>query len=125
METMAYIFGFFGFLAFCCMSSLQSRIKKMENKFEEHFASAKGTPSYEERMALLKVIRGYVGKKVTLEFQGEEFDNDLVNAEVRKGSCTILDADRDWVLVNVSYDKVNKDKLIRLKEISRIKGIEG
>lgn len=124
METIGFIFGIFGLLAFCEVSTLQHRVKKLEKAFEEHFASAKGSPSYEERMALLKLIKSYVGKKVILEFQSEEFDFYEVRTSSGKGSCTILDADKDWVLVNLNYGKVNKDKLIRLKEISRIKGIE-
>jgi hypothetical protein len=36
------------------------------------------------------------------------------------GSNTILDADRDWILVHTETPKGSKDKLIRMESIQRI-----
>ena len=119
MEYVSYAMAIFGFIAFCSMGSLTSRIRKLEKQM----GSIQGSPVHEDKMSLMKVMKGYIGKNVELEFSGEDIDSDLVSVMMRKGSCIIEDVDKDWVKVHVTYDKTDKVKLIRLQEISGVKGI--
>jgi hypothetical protein len=119
MEYVLYAMAIFGFIAFCSMGSLASRISKLEKQL----GSIQGSPAHEEKLSLMKVMRDYIGKKVELEFRGEDCDMDLVNATMRKGACIVEDVDKDWVRVHITYDKTDKVKLIRLQEISGVKGI--
>ncbi|MBQ1850096.1 MAG: hypothetical protein II139_06980 [Lachnospiraceae bacterium] len=119
MEYALWAMAIFGFVAFCSIGTLTSRIRKLE----QQMANLEGSPAHEEKLSLMKVMRDYVGKKVELEFKGEQMDMDLTNAKFRKGSCIIEDADKDWVRVHVTYDKTDKVKLIRLQEISGVKGM--
>jgi len=119
MEYVSYAMAIFGFIAFCSMGSLTSRIRKLEKQM----GSIQGSPVHEDKMSLMKVMKGYIGKNVELEFSGEDIDSDLVSVMMRKGSCIIEDVDKDWVKVHVTYDKTDKVKLIRLQEISSVKGM--
>ena len=91
--------------------------------WKSKWAASRGSPVHEDKMSLMKVMKGYIGKNVELEFSGEDIDSDLVSVTMRKGSCIIEDVDKDWVKVHVTYDKTDKVKLIRLQEISSVKGI--
>lgn len=117
MEYVIWPFAIMGFVAFCSMGGLNTRIAKLERQL----ATVNGSQFHEEKISLMKVLQGYIGKNVVLEMRGERTDLDLVNATVRKGSCIVLDVDRDWVLIRVAYDKTEKEKLFRLSEISGVK----
>ena len=123
MEYVSYAMAIFGFIAFCSMGSLTSRIRKLEKQMGSIQGRIQGSPVHEDKMSLMKVMKGYIGKNVELEFSGEDIDSDLVSVMMRKGSCIIEDVDKDWVKVHVTYDKTDKVKLIRLQEISSVKGI--
>ena len=117
MEYVIWPLAILGFVAFCSMGSLTSRIKKLE----QQLSSMEGTSAHAERLSLVKLLQEYVGKNVEIEFKDEENDMDIANAVMRKGTCTIRAADGDWVHVHITYGKVDKEKLIRVSEISGIK----
>jgi hypothetical protein len=119
MEYLLWILAILGFVAFCSIGGLTARIRKLE----QQMGSMQGSPVHEEKLSLMKVMREYIGKKVELEFRGDECDLDLINVPVRKGSCIVEDVDKDWVRVHITYDRTDKVKLIRLQAISGVKGI--
>ena len=118
MEYAAFVFGIFGLFAFLESSSLKNRVKALEDQL----AGIEGTTAFEDRLALLEIIRSLIGQKVRMDFKSECEDVDVVMyGNTRHGSNTILDADEEWVLVRVEKPKETKEKLIRL---SSIKGIQ-
>ena len=54
MEYAGFVFGIFGLLAYIQLSSLKKRVAALE----EELAGIAGTPSFEERSALLDAVEG-------------------------------------------------------------------
>ena len=118
MEYAAFVFGIFGLFAYLEASSLKKRIKALE----EQLAGIEGTASFEDRLALLEIVRSFIGQKVRIDLKEDCEDVDVVMyGNTKHGSNTILDADEDWVLVRIERPKETKEKLIRL---SSIRGIQ-
>ena len=116
MEYVIWTFAFLGFIGFCGMESLSSRVRKLENQL----GSMNGSPAHVEKMALKSILEDYIGKTVKLEFRGEQYDMDLMSPGSK---CTVLAVDEEWVLVKISTKKKETEKLFRLQQISGIKGI--
>lgn len=116
MEYAIWPFAILGFIAFCSMEGLRSRIRKLEDQL----GSIKGSPVHIEKMALKSVLEDYIGKNVEMEFRGEQYDMDLMGPGSK---CTVLAVDEEWVLVKISTKKKETEKLFRLQQISGIKGI--
>ena len=118
MEYAAFVFGIFGLFAFLESSSLKNRVKALEDQL----AGIEGTTAFEDRLALLEIIRSLIGQKVRIDLKEDCEDVDVVMyGNTKHGSNTILDADEDWVLVRIESAKGTKEKLIRL---SSIRGIQ-
>ena len=88
---------------------------------EKELASIAGTPSFEERSALLDAVESYIGKQVVLDLKEDCEDADIMMyGNSKHGSNTILDADGDWILVRIDSAKGSKEKLIRAGSVQRI-----
>ena len=121
METVAFVFGIFGLLAFLQISSLKRKVEKIEDQLSK----LSGTSYHEGRTALGKIAHDNIGKRVALEFAEGHEDIDIASyGNTKYGSNTILDADDEWMLVHVDTPKGSKDKLIRLGSVERISLLE-
>ncbi len=117
MEYVGFVFGIFGLLAYVQLSSLKKKVIALE----EELAGIAGTPSFEERRALLDAVEAYIGKQVILELKEDCQDVDIVMyGNSKHGTNTILDADDDWILVRIDSAKGSKEKLIRAGSVQRI-----
>jgi hypothetical protein len=117
MEYIGIVFGIFGLVAYVELSSLKKRVAALEKEL----AGIEGTPSFEERKALLDAVHGYIGKPVILELEEGCEDVDIaMYGNSKHGTNTILDADDDWILVRIDSAKGSKEKLIRAGSVQRI-----
>ena len=117
MEYVAFVFGIFGFFAYLQASSLKRRL----DRIEQQLARTSGTDYYDERSALLKAARAYIGQQVGIELKEDHEDTDIaMYGNTKHGSNTLLDVDEDWLMVRVAGPKGEKDKLIRIESVQRI-----
>ena len=117
MDTVSFCFGIFGFLAFCYVIPLQSRISKLEKQL----SLVKGTTYYEEKKSLSEAISAYIGKSVRIDMKEEEPDADIINyGNTKHGKNVIIDADDEWVLVEITSAKGTKERLLRISSIKRV-----
>ena len=117
MEYLGFIFGVFGLLAYAELFSLKKKVSALEKEL----AGIAGTPSFEERRALLDAVESYIGNQVVLDLKEDCEDADIMMyGNSKHGSNTILDADDDWILVRIDSAKGSKEKLIRAGSVQRI-----
>ncbi len=121
MEYLGFIFGTFGLFAYIELSSLKKKVTALEKEL----ACIAGTPSFEERRALLDAVESYIGKQVVLDLKEDCEDADIMMyGNSKHGTNTILDADGDWILVRIDSAKGSKEKLIRAGSVQRISLID-
>ena len=117
METFGYIgfvFGLFGFIAFCSQSGLKKRIKRLEDAL----AQTKGTSFAISKESLAKIASDYVGQRVKISFKEDCWDSDVITyGNTKRGKNVILDADENWILVEVTTPKNTLQKIFRLDSI--------
>ena len=119
MEALTYlgfVFGLMGFLAFCSQSDLKRRIKRLEHEL----ASTKGSSYAVARESLAKLASQNIGKTVKISFKEDCWDSDVMVYGNTKGKNTILDADDNWILVEISTPKKTIEKLFRIDSIDGI-----
>ena len=117
MEYLGIIFGIFGLAAYAELASLKKKVTALEKEL----SGIAGTPSFEERRALLDAVESYIGKQVVLDLKEDCEDADIMMyGNSKHGSNTILDADDDWILVRIDSAKGSKEKLIRAGSVQRI-----
>jgi hypothetical protein len=117
MEYIGLVFGIFGLVAFVQLSSLEKKVKVLE----EELAGIAGTSLFEERRALRNAVEAYIGKQVNLDLKEDYGDVDIaMYGNSKHGTNTILDADDDWLLVRIDSAKGSKEKLIRAGSVQRI-----
>ena len=116
MQYAAFVFGIFGLFAYLEVSSLKKRIDDLE----EQMRSTPGTQYAEAKESFVRVARQYIGRAVTLEMKEDELDQDVMMCWMKKGTCTLIDMDDDWMLVKTEYGKTVKTKLIRTRSVERI-----
>lgn len=117
MEYLGIIFGIFGLLAYAELAFLKKKVTALEKEL----AGIAGTPSFEERRALLDAVEAYIGKQVVLDLKEDCADADIMMyGNSKHGSNTILDADSDWILVRIDSAKGSKEKLIRAGSVQRV-----
>ena len=117
MEYLGFIFGIFGLFAYIELASLKKKVTALEKEL----SGIAGTPSFEERRALLDAVESYIGKQVVLDLKEDCADADIMMyGNSNHGSNTILDADDDWLLVRIDSAKGSKEKLIRAGSVQRI-----
>ena len=120
MQYVGWVFGFFGFLAFLQLSEL-SGLKSRVSELERQLTDMKGTSFHEDRQALLKAAKNYIGQQIVLDLREDHEDVDvMMYGNTKHGSVTVLDADDQWMLVRVGTPKGDKEKLIRMESVSRI-----
>lgn len=120
METMGiigFVFGVFGLMAYLSLSPLKRKVEALESAL----ARMEGTTYHEDRESLYRVARNCIGKNVNIDLKEDYQDVDIVMyGNTKHGSNTIVDADRDWMQVEVSGPKGTKTKLIRLESVKKI-----
>ncbi|MBR4471244.1 MAG: hypothetical protein IKS54_08060 [Erysipelotrichaceae bacterium] len=117
MEYLGFIFGIFGLYAYLQVSSLKNRISDLERELTK----MKGTSYHEDRTALVKSVREYIGQKVNIDLKEDHEDVDIINyGNTKHGSNTVLDADNEWLLVRIETPKKTVEKLIRMESVERI-----
>ena len=117
MQYLAYVLGIFGLIAYLGVFSLKKRIKVLE----EYLAKTKGSALYESRQSLLQLAKSCVGQKVSFTLKEDYEDSDIIMyGNTKHGSNTILDTDKDWLLIRVETPKETKEKLIRLEAVAGI-----
>ena len=117
MEYLGIIFGVFGLVAYAELASLKKKVTALEKEL----SGIAGTPSFEERRALLDAVESYIGKQVVLDLKEDCADADIMMyGNSKHGSNTILDADDDWILVRIDSAKGSREKLIRAGSVQRI-----
>ena len=117
MEYAAFVFGIFGLMAYLQVSSLKARV----NGLEQALSKMKGTSLHDERQALVRAAKLYIGENVDIGLKEDYEDTDIMlYGNTKHGSNTILDADDEWLLVRIETPKGNKEKLIRMGSIERI-----
>ena len=109
-------FGAFGFIfaliAWCQVSSLASRVRKLEGMLkEEGFVDA-------EKASLREILAKSIGKKVKLELSSE-----AVDYAGEKKDCVLLDADEDWIKIRLN-NKKQEECLLRIDAIESVQFIE-
>ena len=121
MDYLGFIFGIFGMMAYLQISSLKNRVSELERELTK----MKGTSFHEDRSALVQATRTYTGQKVNIELKEDHEDIDIINyGNTKHGSITVLDADEEWMLVEVVTPKGTKKKLIRMESVERISVIK-
>lgn len=121
MEYLGFIFGIFGMMAYLQISFLKNRVSELERELTK----MKGTSFHEDRSALVQATRTYTGQKVNIELKEDHEDIDIINyGNTKHGSITVLDADEEWMLVEVVTPKGTKKKLIRMESVERISVIK-
>ncbi len=116
MESFGYIgfvFGIFGLMAFCSLSELKKRIRRLEDEL----ASTKGTSYSLSKESLAKLASEYKDKQVKISFKEDCWDSDVITYGNTKGKNVILDADENWILVEIITPKKEVQKLFRLDSI--------
>ena len=117
MEYVAFVFGIFGLMAYLEASSLKKKVKDLE----EQMTKIGGTSYREDRTALVKAAKTYIGKTVTLDMKEDHMDVDVVNyGNTKHGTITVTDADDDWLRVCIKTPKGEKEKLLRMGSIEGI-----
>ncbi len=97
-------FGAFGFIfaliAWCQVSSLASRVRKLEGMLkEEGFVDA-------EKASLREIL-----------------SSEAVDYAVEKKECVLLDADEDWIKIRLN-NKKQEECLLRIDAIESVQFIE-
>ena len=109
MEYLGFIFGIFGLFAYIELASLKKKVTALEKEL----SGIVGTPSFEERRALLDAVESYIGKQVVLDLKEDCEDADIMMyGNSKHGSNTIL--------VRIDSAKGSKEKLIRAGSVQRI-----
>lgn len=119
MEVLGYVgfvLGLFGVFAYCSQSDLKKRIKRLEDEL----ASTKGTSYALSKESLAKFATENIGCKVQISFKEDCWDSDVISYGNAKRGNVILDADKNWILVEVNTPKEAKQKLFRLDSIDGI-----
>lgn len=120
METVVICFSIFGFLAFCSVFSLSKRVSKLETQLSK----VEGTSFYENRRVIVEAVNTYMGKSVIIGMREEETDFDVINyGNSKYGKNVIIDADEDWMLVEITSKKGTKEKLLRISSVISIKEV--
>ncbi len=117
MQYIGWIFGIFGLVAYLELPELKNRVTKLERQL----TVVEGTSLHEDRQALLKAAKAYIGQKIILDLKEDHMDSDVVMyGNTKHGSVTVLDADDEWMLVRIDTPKGIKEKLIRMESVDRI-----
>ena len=109
----ALVFGLMGVFAFCSQSELKKRIKRLEDEL----ASTKGSSYAISKESLYKFAKENIGQQVKISFKEDCWDSDVISYSNPKGKNVILDADENWILVEITTPKKTLQKIFRIDSI--------
>ncbi len=112
MDSIAWMFGIFGLIAFCSMGSLKKRIRKLETQMrgEEMLDEATDVETLRLRLEVM------IGQMVIFSFYEDDGDIDLLC----DGVVRVVDVDEKWVLVHAEEGKRTMDRLLRISSIRSV-----
>lgn len=114
MDFLYKVGAILGLLAFCQVSAVASKLRRIERDWAGGQRLGQGGTKED----IAKVLAPCIGKEVFLDFYEDE-DMDLLSVS-GKNKIILLDIDPKWILVHIQTPKAQKDKLIR---ISSVKGV--
>ena len=117
----ALVFGLMGVFAFCSQSDLKKRIKRLEDEL----ASTKGSSYALSKESLAKFARENNGQQVKISFKEDCWDSDVISYGNTKGKNVILDADENWILVEITTPKKTLQKIFRIDSIDGLTLVKG
>ncbi len=117
----ALVFGLMGVFAFCSQSDLKKRIKRLEDEL----ASTKGSSYALSKESLAKFARENIGQQVKISFKEDCWDSDVISYGNTKGKNVILDADENWILVEITTPKKTLQKIFRIDSIDGLSLVKG
>ena len=113
LTYVAFVFGIMGMLAFCSQADLKKRIKRLEDEL----SSTKGSSYSISKESLCKFAKENIGQQVKISFKEDCWDSDVISYGNTKGKNIILDADENWILVEITTPKTTVQKLFRIDSI--------
>ncbi len=116
---LGFIFGLLGFMAFLSESDLKKRIKRLEDELSQ----IKGTSYSVSKESLGKIAYGYIGKQVDISFKEDCWDPDVLTYGNTKGKNVIIDADDNWILVEITTPKKVLLRIFRLDSIDGLTAV--
>lgn len=116
---LGFIFGLLGFMAFLSESDLKKRIKRLEDELSQ----IKGTSYSVSKESLGKIAYGYIGKQVDISFKEDCWDPDVLTYGNTKGKNVIIDADDNWILVEITTPKRVLLRIFRLDSIDGLTAV--
>ena len=117
----ALVFGLMGVFAFCSQSDLKKRIKRLEDEL----ASTKGSSYALSKESLAKFARENIGQQVKISVKEDCWDSDVISYGNTKGKNVILDADENWILVEITTPKKTLQKIFRIDSIDGLTLVKG
>ncbi len=117
----ALVFGLMGVFAFCSQSDLKKRIKRLEDEL----ASTKGSSYALSKESLAKFARENIRQQVKISFKEDCWDSDVISYGNTKGKNVILDADENWILVEITTPKKTLQKIFRIDSIDGLTLVKG
>ena len=117
----ALVFGLMGVFAFCSQSDLKKRVKRLEDEL----ASTKGSSYALSKESLAKFARENIGQQVKISFKEDCWDSDVISYGNTKGKNVILDADENWILVEITTPKKTLQKIFRIDSIDGLTLVKG
>ena len=117
----ALVFGLMGVFAFCSQSDLKKRIKRLEDEL----ASTEGSSYALSKESLAKFARENIGQQVKISFKEDCWDSDVISYGNTKGKNVILDADENWILVEITTPKKTLQKIFRIDSIDGLTLVKG
>lgn len=116
---LGFIFGLMGFMAFLSESDLKKRIKRLEDELTQ----IKGTSFSVSKESLAGIASGYIGKQVIISFKEDCWDPDVLTYGNTKGKNVIMDADDNWILVEITTPKKVILRIFRLDSIDGLTAV--
>lgn len=116
---LGFIFGLMGFMAFLSESDLKKRIKRLEDELTQ----IKGTSFSVSKESLAGIASGYIGKQVIISFKEDCWDSDVLTYGNTKGKNVIMDADDNWILVEITTPKKVILRIFRLDSIDGLTAV--
>jgi len=116
---LGFIFGLMGFMAFLSESDLKKRIKRLEDELSQ----IKGTSFSVSKESLAGIASGYIGKQVKISFKEDCWDPDVLTYGNTKGKNVIMDADDNWILVEITTPKKVILRIFRLDSIDGLTAV--
>ncbi|MCR5739257.1 MAG: hypothetical protein K6G43_05520 [Lachnospiraceae bacterium] len=113
LGILGFVFGIMGVLAYCSQSELKKRIKRIEDEL----AGVKGSSYAVSRESLFKLASANIGKQVEISFKEDCWDTDVISYGNTRGKNVIMDADHDWIAVEISTPKKKINKIFRIDSI--------